>query len=200
MVVAVLFLAGGGVAYAAGGGSLLLGKSNHATKTTKLSSGKTPLSLSVKGGRAPLAVNSSGKVARLNVDKLDGLDSKSFVKTTAPTGHVRAQGVFMDVNADGVMDALFAAATCPAGTRLTGGGIVNAASFDTVIDTASDDNTTWLAATPADPAADTVDDLVVTAMCFSPKGSMPGLSFYTTKKSQIPPNLVTAVARAAAKR
>ena len=42
----------------------------------------TALSLSVPAGRPPLKVGSSTKVANLNADKLDGLDSTSFLPKT----------------------------------------------------------------------------------------------------------------------
>jgi hypothetical protein len=199
IVVAVVFVGGGSAAYAANGGSLLLGKGNTAAKTTKLSSSKTPLSLSASHGRAPLAVNSSGKVAKLNVDKLDGLDSTAFVKTTAPVGVVRAQGAFQDVNGDGTADALFAMATCPAGTKLTGGGVENFTGFATLAGAPTTDRTSWLVASLAD-GTNTADDLVASALCFSPKGTIPGLSFYTTRKAQIPAELVARVTAVVAKR
>src|SRR4051812_7805560 len=82
--------------------------------------------------------------------------------------------------------------------RLTGGGVENF-GFSPLAETASEDNTSWIAATLADPAVDTVDVFVVSAVCFSPKRRVSGLSFYTTRKTQIRASLVTAVARAAAK-
>lgn len=74
-------------AYAANGGALLIGKSNTATKTTKLKNSKgTALQLKSKKGKAPLKVNSSTTVKKLSADLLDGQDStalrnKSFVYT-----------------------------------------------------------------------------------------------------------------------
>lgn len=74
-----LFLATTGTAAAATGSYLIAGRSNAATTTTYLSnSAGTPLGLSSKTGTAPLAVNSSTKVARLNSDLLDGLDSSAL--------------------------------------------------------------------------------------------------------------------------
>ncbi len=42
----------------------------------------TALDLQVEPGRAPMTVNSAAKVANLNADKLDNLDSSSFVRST----------------------------------------------------------------------------------------------------------------------
>lgn len=64
--------------FAATGGSLILGRSNSAGATTSLSNTGTgaALKLTTKSATsAPLAVNGTGKVANLNVDKLDSLDS-----------------------------------------------------------------------------------------------------------------------------
>ena len=43
-------------------------------------SGATALKLNVKTGKAPLTVNSGTKVAKLNADKLDGIDSTGFIQ------------------------------------------------------------------------------------------------------------------------
>ncbi len=78
-------------AFGANGNPFLLGKSNVATLLTKLTGNvngsamqvvnsnagadDTALSLSVQAGEAPMRVNSATRVANLNADKLDGLDS-----------------------------------------------------------------------------------------------------------------------------
>jgi hypothetical protein len=94
-----LFVALGGTTYAATGGSFILGNANTATTASSLSApiaggktlqlmntsmtaGSTALGLSVAAGKAPLTVNSSGKVTNLNVDRIDSLDSTAFLKTT----------------------------------------------------------------------------------------------------------------------
>ena len=51
---------------------------NNLTTTT----GATALSLKVASGHAPFTTNSATKVTNLNADRLDGLDSTSFVTTT----------------------------------------------------------------------------------------------------------------------
>jgi hypothetical protein len=78
VAIGVLSVAVGGlgVAAAANGGSLTLGHSNSATKTTTLKDSKgTPLSLSGKKTSPPLKVNSSVKVKHLNADEVDGLSA-----------------------------------------------------------------------------------------------------------------------------
>jgi|GEM_PF-1006510 hypothetical protein len=67
-------------AMGANGKPFLLGKSNVATMVSELvNNGAGPaLSLKVGQGQPPLAVNSSAKVADLNADQIDGLDSTEF--------------------------------------------------------------------------------------------------------------------------
>jgi len=78
------------------GSPFRLGRSNSINKTTALTgktkgpqlklankkAGSTALDLKVPAGQAPLTVNSSGKVANLNADQLDGLDSTGFLRAT----------------------------------------------------------------------------------------------------------------------
>jgi hypothetical protein len=94
--VIAFFVALGGAGMAATGGNFILGKSNSATSTTSLSApiggralqvsnsstaaGATALGLTAAPGHAPFTVNTSTKVANLNADKLDGIDSTGFVK------------------------------------------------------------------------------------------------------------------------
>ena len=69
----------GGASYSATGGHFILGQSNaaNAPSTLKNTTG-TALSLKVPASKAPLVVNSNTKVAKLNSDRLDGLDSTAF--------------------------------------------------------------------------------------------------------------------------
>ena len=101
MVVALiaLFVALGGTTYAATGGNFILGQSNTAGNTTSLAAplagkkalqltntntgaGATALGLNVASGHTPFTVNSGTKVANLNADKLDSLDSTAFVSSS----------------------------------------------------------------------------------------------------------------------
>src|SRR4051812_32243053 len=89
-----LVVALGGAGYSATGGNFILGMSNTATNLSALradisgpavravnlstGSGATALAMIVAPGHAPFAVNSDTRVANLNADKLDGLDSTQF--------------------------------------------------------------------------------------------------------------------------
>jgi hypothetical protein len=78
---AALFIAMSGTAYAATGGTFLLGKANTATTVTSLSNSKgTALSLSSKAGTPPLSVNSAVQVPNLNASEVDGYSAYSFVQ------------------------------------------------------------------------------------------------------------------------
>jgi hypothetical protein len=98
------------VAYAATGGTFVLGKSNSATSQTTLTAniggralqvtntstltGSTPLSLTAASGKPPLIVNSGTKVTNLNADRLDGLDSSQFQRPLKScTGNQAVAGV-----------------------------------------------------------------------------------------------------------
>jgi hypothetical protein len=76
-----LFMALSGGAYAATGGTFLLGRSNTASTTTNLSrtTAGAPLRLTTNlAASPPLAVNGTGRVANLNADRIDGLDSTAL--------------------------------------------------------------------------------------------------------------------------
>ena len=67
--------------FAATGDSLILGKSNKATKTTKIqrtTAGPVVTLRAKKAGNPPFATNGKGKVKNLNADKLDGVDSSTL--------------------------------------------------------------------------------------------------------------------------
>lgn len=83
MALIVGFLLGaGGVdvsTYAATGDSLVLGRINHADRTTTLTTSGTTPALRLRTGDAPpLAVSSQAMVPRLNSDKVDGRNAKSL--------------------------------------------------------------------------------------------------------------------------
>jgi hypothetical protein len=81
-IVALVF-AMSGSAYAATGGTFILGKANKATSLTSLSNSKgTALALSSAGGKPPLTVNSSVQVPSLNASELGGVPATGFL-----TGH-----------------------------------------------------------------------------------------------------------------
>jgi hypothetical protein len=81
LLAGLVLLAGSALgSYAANGGPLLLGKGNSATKTTKLKTTGNGAALSLKSKKtaAPLKVSNSTKVAKLNADLVDGLDSTAL--------------------------------------------------------------------------------------------------------------------------
>jgi hypothetical protein len=87
-----LFVALSGWGYAATSGTLALGQANKASRPTRLTSGaqhgptlalkntggQAAATFSVKSGVAPFSVGSAARVARLNADLLDGVDSSGF--------------------------------------------------------------------------------------------------------------------------
>ena len=115
---AALTVGVGGVGYAATGGTFILGKANYAGATSSLSnSNGTALNLVSKSGTPALKVSNAVKVADLNADLLDGLDSSSFaragsvVRVSAPT-HTPSEG---PINRQ-------ARAYCATGEHAVGGG------------------------------------------------------------------------------
>jgi hypothetical protein len=96
--ITALVVALGSAGYSATGGNFILGQANSASTQTALSASlngralqltntntggsAAALGLNVAAGHPPLAVNSAVKVANLNADKLDGLDSTQFPRTS----------------------------------------------------------------------------------------------------------------------
>lgn len=84
--ITVLVLAANTVAYAATGGKFVLGKTNKAgaVSTLKRTTSGTALNVvTASSANAPMAVNGRGRVANLNADLLDGLDSTALRTTTS---------------------------------------------------------------------------------------------------------------------
>lgn len=205
---------GSGTAYAATGGTFRLGHKNSATKVTTLKNSRgTALKLTSKAGTAPLAVSSGTKVANLNSDKIDGVDSTALALASGATAFVVADGAFVDLDADGTFDALIAIATCPSGTKLTGGGADNFTTFGTTLVNSPDGNNEWMSASFADPAAvpvpDAVTDLQAYAVCYNPRGgAVPGgtttlrqatASAHKTTAAEIPAAAITRLAKVQSK-
>jgi hypothetical protein len=93
LLAATVIVVGGAnlAAYAANGKPVLLGHGTKASKSTTIKSSKgVPLKLKSKPGTPALSVSNSQKVAGLNADLVDGLDSaalenQSFVYTLTGT-------------------------------------------------------------------------------------------------------------------
>lgn len=76
----------------------VLGRSPSAPASAIANTNGGPaLGLSVNAGKAPFTVNSASKVANLNSDRLDGLDSSNFVQGNA--ARVLTNRIVMDANA-----------------------------------------------------------------------------------------------------
>lgn len=96
MSLLAILIALGGAGYSATDGNFILGRSNSASTQTRLvtplagtafrvdntntAAGSTALGLFVGAGRTPFTVNSTVKVANLNADLLDGLNSTGFTR------------------------------------------------------------------------------------------------------------------------
>lgn len=167
-------LTGTTVASAAAAHVLTLGASNTESKTTTLKSGShTALSVVTNSSVAPLKVSSSAKVAHLDSDLLDGLDSTAFARTTGQTGEIDVTGTAVDVNHDGTPDAVGAEADCPAGTLVTGGGSSNFTTTGvTVVDGPTQGG--WIAISTFDSTQDQASDFTTKVVCYNPRGAVPG--------------------------
>ena len=98
-----LFVSLGGTAYAATGGTFILGHANSATTASSLTStvatapalsvtnigGKPAAKFNANNGIAPIQVNSATKVTNLNADKLDGQDAAAFLGAGQKGGRCR---------------------------------------------------------------------------------------------------------------
>ena len=127
MATIAVFIAIGGTTYAATGGNFILGQANSAGNTTSLSAplagkkalqvtnastgaGASALGLNVATGHAPFTVNSGTKVANLNADKLDGIDSTGF----RSNAYIDRQDSIQALNASGATQV--ASKSLPAGS------------------------------------------------------------------------------------
>jgi hypothetical protein len=198
---AIVLTGGGAAAYAANGGSLLIGRSNVGSATTTLSnSGGTALKLNAKSGTAPLAVNRTNKVVNLNADFLDGRSDASYALAGGKTGVILAHGEWIDVDETTPgNDALLAVADCPVGTQLTGGGVDNLTGYPTAFN-GPDGAGTWYASSFADPGIDVAEDLTAYAVCYNPRGSVPGALTPADARSASGSTAVDRLARMLARR
>lgn len=165
---------GSGSAYAATGGTFILGKANTAGATTVLSNTRgTALTLNSTAGTPSLKVNRTTKVANLNADLVDGLNSSSFALASGTTGYVTGTGSWVDVDGDGANDVIMAIAQCPAGSMLTGGGRADFTSTGVLVDSRPIGAGGWVATVFADPT-ELGSDIEAYAVCYNPKGRVTG--------------------------
>lgn len=178
VVVGVLVL-GSGTAAAATGGTFTLGRSNTASTQTLLSNtGSGPvLALSTKTGQVPLAVSAAaGKATNLNADRVDGLDGAGLALTSGGVGTISGTTSWADIDGDGTVDeVLDSFASCPAGSKVTGGGFESYTELAPSVNTAEGNG--WrviaVALSSAETTYDTTD-LVAFAQCYNPRGAVPG--------------------------
>jgi hypothetical protein len=125
MTVAV---SGLGIADAANGGSLRLGHSNAATKTTTLKDSKgTPLSLVGKASKPPLKVNSKKLVSKLNAQFVGGKPVSQLASGVTSQLAVITDKIQDTTNqAGGVL-------LCPSGQHPLGGGMIPIGTADDAI-------------------------------------------------------------------
>jgi hypothetical protein len=148
-VILALVFGAATTAMGADGKPFLLGKRNVATLASKLiNRGEGPaLSLKVGEGQPPLAVNSSARVANLNTDKIDGLDSTELRQRT---------GVYMvsEVHEGMVNTTTFDALPCDKGDEILAGGYVGLSSGARVEASHSQSNgTEWITGLESGSAA-----------------------------------------------
>jgi hypothetical protein len=167
---------GSGTAYAATGGKFILGKSNAATATTKLTNSRgTALALSAKSGKPALTVNTTTKVPNLNADRIDGLDSTSFALASGNVKAYDVSGQAIDSDSNGLTDAIGASATCPSGTRRTGGGMADFTTSGYTIVNGPDTGNSWTVIVGVDESVtEAPTDVTLSIVCYSPRSTPSG--------------------------
>jgi hypothetical protein len=174
--VVVTLVIGSGTAYAATGGTFLLGKSNSASTTTVLSNSRgTALSLSSKAGTAPLKVNRATKVTNLNSDQLDGLDSTRFALATGTTRAYDIDGQAYDLDQNGLTDTIIASGACPSGSSRTGGGMADFTQTGFTLVNAPDESNSWTVMVAVDEGtAEDPTKVTASVVCLSMRGTPSG--------------------------
>jgi hypothetical protein len=195
---------GTGTAYAANGGVFRLGRANSATHTTTLTDNHgTALQLNSKVGQPSLRVNRSAKVPLLNSDLLDGIDSSGYAQATKlgsffDTGYVD-NGDPSDPNDDAVV----AAAVCPTGSQVVGGGGGDFTTDGTIVYSSPEsDGVTdaWVVvSSTSDLTQANADNLEAYARCWNPHKDLAGNMIKTQAKHTLSPAARQAVKAAAAK-
>ncbi|RJS44816.1 hypothetical protein [Nocardioides cavernaquae] len=180
---AAALVLGSGTAFAATGGKFILGKANTATTVTTLTNNYgTALTLNSKAGQPSLRVNRNVKVPNLNSDLLDGKDSTAFALKSGQVGTIVGWGYYINYNDSNVPAFVAADATCPAGTKLVGGGGEDYTDGGSLWVTAPFGNA-WSVASSWSPAPETEGGsdypdpselLIATAQCWNPTGAVPG--------------------------
>ncbi len=127
LAAAGIVVAGSGVGYATNGNPFLLGRSNTETsKATLTNTAGTPLSLKAPAGSAPLQVSNGVKVARLNADTVDGVDSGQLQRK----GSVVRRGETTFTPSEGPINRQSRAFCATGEHAVAGGGHVQALTDD----------------------------------------------------------------------
>jgi hypothetical protein len=201
-VVTAVAIGGGGTAVAANAG-LVLGQKNVAPSTTTLTSRQGP-ALSLKANGPALKVSNSKKVANLNSDSLDGLDSSAFARTAGKTGVYEYYGLPLDTDGNGLDDVIFAYASCPRGTQMTGGegGDFTSTGYLMMNSPDTDVPESWDFAVGIDEnTVENEQDVYASVVCYSADGSkLPGSFRAQTRRSDVPPATVKKLAATVASR
>ncbi len=137
-------------------------------------------------------------MTNLNADFLDGRSDASYALSSGQTGVILAVAEWEDVDGDLVNDALLAIAVCPDGTKLTGGGVDNFTGGPTLWNS-PDAEGAWYGAADADPAVNVPDDVVAYAVCYNPRGAVPGAMTRDGARSASPKAISRRAARADAR-
>ncbi len=166
----------GGAAYAATGGSFLLGRANVETTTATLTNTRgTPLSLVAKAGTPALKVSNAVKIPNLNADRLNGRLEAQFSLAAGQFASLSSStSAAFDFNNDGTDDSQVAFATCPTGTVLVSGGAdqdhATASYTPTAVLASTDAGTNqWVVVTQGATSHPIAD-----AICYNPRGVVPG--------------------------
>lgn len=116
-------------------------------------------------------MDGSGRAATGNADKLDGMDSKQFAYAKGKTRAFDYSAEELDLNENGYVDTIAAAAQCPSGTQATGGGGADFTATGVTFINAPYADETWLYAVWIDEqTTENPDDVYASIVCYSPHG------------------------------
>jgi hypothetical protein len=166
---------GSGTAIAANGGSIAIGRNNHATSLTGVTNTNgSALSLQSRAGYPALKVGNTSKVVNLNADLVDGLGSGDLARTAGRTGSFDADGLSFDLDLDTFPDTIIAEAQCPPSTQLTGGGHSNYTTSGVTLEAMPGITAeTFVVIVGVDETVtENVQDVSAAVTCYSPTGAI----------------------------
>ncbi len=186
---------GSGTAYAATGGSFILGKSNSAGATSTLTNPNgTALTLNSKAGTPPLRVNRSTKVPNLNSDRLDGLDQSRFARANGTTGAFDLPSQAIDTDGNDIADVFLVSLGCPPGTKRTGGGGTDFTATGATFQNAPDTGNAWIYAVYTDNATEEDPaDVIGSIVCYNPRGGVAGSYRTASISTEVSPETMAKI-------